>query len=157
MATPKRKKATPKRAKTSRIKRDNKKAVGRPPYVKTASDESVVQMYAAWATQEQIADRLQISVETLVKYFPDELRICKLEADNFAFCKLMENVKAGDPASIIWYTKARMGWREGHILEQRKVEIYREFRQSGDLDKLTIRELTSLYFDSVGGVRSSLG
>lgn len=151
------------------VDRDNKKAVAPYGYTKRGTprkrparegegnreheptDElrSLVKMYGIWATQKQIAQRLNIAVETLLKHYPDELRTCKLEADNFSVSQLMTKIRAGDTSAIIWYQKAFMGRSERYVVEQEATIVHERIRERKELAKLTAQELVALYREQI--------
>lgn len=73
--------------------------------------------------EEEIANALGISYSTLQsrKRESEEFRIAikrgKAKANVFVGGKLMEKIKSGDTASIIFYMKSRCGWRETQKIE----------------------------------------
>lgn len=73
--------------------------------------------------EEEIANDLGISYSTLQsrKRESEEFRIAikrgKAKANVFVGGKLMEKIKSGDTASIIFYMKSRCGWKETQRIE----------------------------------------
>jgi hypothetical protein len=97
---------------------------GRPPYQPSAKDrEYVERLVATGHTQAQAATIMKISVNTLRKYFPDELDVAAIKANeavgSIAFLRATGGpardwTKASD-TQIIWWLKCRAGWRESPI------------------------------------------
>ncbi len=64
-------------------------------------------------TQEQIADHLGIDVNTLVKYYRDELDNSVVRANAKVAAKLFRKATEGDDLSaMIFWLKTRAKWRE---------------------------------------------
>ncbi len=163
MATPKTKakakKATPKTAKKSAISTSNKKALvtttkepakrGRKPYKVDDFNRGKVQAMSGYgATHEDIALSLGICATTLVKHFQRELEVGAIEANAFVMGSMMTQIRRmmpGSPALIIWWTKCKMGWHEGHTESEDAIREYEKIRDPGELAKLTAQELMSLY------------
>jgi len=62
--------------------------------------------------QSQIASLIDIDLKTLRKYFRKELDIGKAKTNAEIGQTFVEKVKSGDTASMIWWTKTQMGWKE---------------------------------------------
>lgn len=68
--------------------------------------------------EEEIANALGISYATLRRrkqeseQFEQAIKRGKAKANVFVGGKLMEKIRGGDTASIIFYMKSRCGWRE---------------------------------------------
>lgn len=68
--------------------------------------------------EEEIANALGISYSTLQsrkrenEEFKSAIKRGKAKANVFVGGKLMEKIKSGDTASIIFYMKSRCGWKE---------------------------------------------
>lgn len=68
--------------------------------------------------EEEIANALGISYSTLQsrkrenEEFKNAIKRGKAKANVFVGGKLMEKIKSGDTASIIFYMKSRCGWKE---------------------------------------------
>ena len=69
-------------------------------------------------SEEEIAFALGISQDTLTRRkqeyadFAEAIKRGKAKANVFVGGKLMEKIRGGDTASIIFYMKARCGWKE---------------------------------------------
>jgi hypothetical protein len=89
---------------------------GKPPYEPTAADRATVRnLIVCGYTQEQIAKCLGtagISRNTLRKHFRRELDSAKAEVDAFATSALVNGIRNGNTALLIFYLKSRGGWQE---------------------------------------------
>jgi len=76
--------------------------------------ELVRKMCAVGIPQESIARVIRggIDKKTLAKYFRAEIDTAAVEANTKIGQTLFEKAMAGDTTAAIWWTKARMGWRE---------------------------------------------
>ena len=89
------------------------KKVGRPPHL--ATDDSRNQVYElskVGTRYEDIATMLSISADTLTKYYPEELKRGRIEANSVIANTLYEKAKAGDTTSMIFWLKSRAQWKE---------------------------------------------
>jgi hypothetical protein len=153
-----RKKPAPKTAKKSRISTTKKKGtevakVGRPPHKVEDFNRGKVQVMAGYgAKHEDIALSLGICVTTLVKHYKRELDIGAIEANNVVMGSMMTQIKMmmpGSAALIIWWTKCKMGWHEGHTESEDAIQEYAKIRDPGELAKLTAQELVTLYREEI--------
>ena len=98
-----------------------KKKRGRPPFEPTDDQRKMVsQMAAVGITQEQIARAIVekgISVETLQKYFDEEIATASIKANAKIGGAAFNKAVGGDPQMIKWWTATRMGWSEKQIHE----------------------------------------
>ena len=86
---------------------------GQPPHAPTDQTRQLVQMMAGCGIpQMQIAPLVGISDETLRKYYRRELDRGLIEANAKVAEALFKQAIGGDTTAAIWWTKARMGWRE---------------------------------------------
>lgn len=92
-------------------------------------DLAKVEQYSQYCdNEEEIALALGISYRTLCsrkKEFADfatAIKKGKAKANTFVGGKLMEKIKAGDTASIIFYLKTRCKWTEKQQLEVQTTE-----------------------------------
>lgn len=89
------------------------KRVGRPAYVPGDTDKSrVVAWAAAGVPQRTMCKMLGISVETLEKYFRDELDHGGDEANAQVANVLFTKALSGDLTACIFWAKTRMRWSE---------------------------------------------
>jgi hypothetical protein len=90
------------------------KAGGRPPHVPTDQTRRLVEMMSGWGIpQMHIARFIGISDETLRKYYRREMDLGLIEANaKVAEALFRQATIEGNTAAAIWWTKARMGWRE---------------------------------------------
>lgn len=92
-------------------------------YFKTAKDtEKVIRYAKIGIPQEDIASALRIGHETLRKYFGDEIDEARMEADASIGETLYQKAMSGDTTAMIWWTKARMRWKETRQEERRVVD-----------------------------------
>lgn len=84
--------------------------IGNPPYEPTDQDRANVRAWAKIASQELIADRLNIDLKTLRKHYRAELDDGKFEAVAAVGGKLLAKALKGDTASMIFYLKTQGKW-----------------------------------------------
>jgi hypothetical protein len=86
---------------------------GRPPHQPTDQTRRLVEAMAGCGIpQQQIAKVVGISDETLRKRYRRELDLGVIEANAKVAEALFKQAIEGNTAALIWWTKARMGWRE---------------------------------------------
>lgn len=89
---------------------------GRPAFVPTAAQRKQVEALAGYGMpQDQIASIVTdngIHIDTLRLHFDRELRQGKAKANAHIGKTLFEKATSGDTASLIWWSKAQMRWRE---------------------------------------------
>lgn len=68
-------------------------------------------------TREKIAQGLGFSVDTLDKYYREEMDVGEVQIKAEVFGALMKNIQNGKEASIIFFLKARCGWKETQAVE----------------------------------------
>lgn len=95
---------------------------GRPPHVPTDKDRRIVEMMTAGGiTQEGIARVIGISVDTLVKYYREELDTALDKANaQVAGCLFKKATSDDHPNSVtaaIFWMKTRGRWKETSALE----------------------------------------
>ena len=92
---------------------DNKRGAGRPAFVPTDEQRrDVIALCKYGIPQEDIALYLDIDVKTLTKHFGRELAIAAAKANMKVSRTLFKKACQGDVTACIWWTKARMRWRE---------------------------------------------
>ena len=95
-----------------------KKKVGRPAYLVTADTRNRVYSLSIVGTRyEDIALVLDISPDTLTKYYKGELEKGRIEANAAVAGTLYEKAKQGDTSSMIFWLKTRAGWSEKNTTE----------------------------------------
>lgn len=77
----------------------------------------VEQMAAVGITIDDISAVLDISKNTLKKYYGDELKNAKTKADTMVAGKLYSKCMEGDTACLIFWAKTRMRWSEKHDVD----------------------------------------
>ena len=68
-------------------------------------------------TQDQIAALMDISDVTLRRYYEKELKNGALKVNAQVGGKLFQKAMSGDTASLIFWAKTRMGWKESTAVE----------------------------------------
>lgn len=66
---------------------------------------------------EDIASKLEIGQDTLVKYYRRELDEGRIDANASIGKTLFEQAKAGNTAAAIFWLKTRAGWKETAVTE----------------------------------------
>jgi hypothetical protein len=95
-----------------------KKQVGRPKFKITDETKRTVEKLSGLGLpQEQIAETIGCSVDTMVKYLQHEITIGKAKANSSISQKLFEKAMSGDSALLIFYAKTQMRWKETDKLE----------------------------------------
>lgn len=93
-------------------------ARGPKPWEPTKDERRQVEHYVSIGyTQEQIASLMGKSVDSLGRYCGDELKNGALKVNAQIGGKLFQKAMAGDTASLIFWAKTRMGWKETQVSE----------------------------------------
>lgn len=91
---------------------------GRPAHKPTDEKKSLVRTLAAVGiTHEDIARKLDISADTLVKYYFQELTDGRIDANAQVGKGLFEQAKNGNTAAAIFWLKTRANWKETNVTE----------------------------------------
>lgn len=86
---------------------------GQPKFKPTDEDRKMVaQMAAVGIMQESIARVIGIDPKTLRKHFREELDTSAAKANAKVGGTLYNKAINGDTSAAIWWSKARMGWKE---------------------------------------------
>lgn len=107
-----------------RSKNKGKNKGGRPRHQKTEQNRALINALAKtnW-TQEQIAQEVGISVDTLQKYYRDEFDNGRKLAKYHIINSLFQKIEKGDTACIIFACKTILGMSEkqliAHSVEER--------------------------------------
>lgn len=92
--------------------------VGRPPHQPTDQTKLQVKTLAAVGIRyEDIAAKLGISSDTLVKYYKQELDDGRVDANAAVAKSLYDQAKTGNTAAMIFWLKTRAGWKETQVNE----------------------------------------
>jgi hypothetical protein len=86
----------------------------------TSSDENrklVKTLAAVGITFEDIATKLEISSDTLVKYYKKELDDGRIDANASIGQTLFQQAKNGNTAAAIFWLKTRARWKETQAVE----------------------------------------
>ena len=73
---------------------------------------TVKRLSALGVPHEDIAVRLKISADTLVKYYQDELDEGRIDANSAIAGTLFQQAKNGNTAAAIFWLKTRARWKE---------------------------------------------
>ena len=74
--------------------------------------ETVKRLSALGVPHEDIATRLKISADTLVKHYKDELDEGRIDANATIAGTLFQQAKKGNTAAAIFWLKTRARWKE---------------------------------------------
>lgn len=86
---------------------------GYPPHIPTSETRNKVKLWASvGTTQEVIASELKIGVDTLVKYYREELDEASAKGVANVASTLYAKAMDGDVGSMIFYLKTRGRWSE---------------------------------------------
>jgi len=77
-----------------------------------STKEQVKRLSALGCPHEDIATRLKISSDTLVKYYRDELDEGRIDANAAIAGTLFSQAKKGNTAAAIFWLKTRARWKE---------------------------------------------
>jgi uncharacterized protein YjcR len=72
---------------------------------------------AVGITYEDIANKLDISSDTLVKYYKKELDAGRVDANASIGQTLFQQAKDGNTSAAIFWLKTRAGWKETQVNE----------------------------------------
>ena len=87
-------------------------------YKPTDENKKLVKMLAAvGVTFEDIATKLEISSDTLVKYYKKELDDGRIDANASIGQTLFQQAKNGNTAAAIFWLKTRARWKETQAVE----------------------------------------
>jgi len=87
-------------------------------YEPTDENKKLVKTLAAVGiTFEDIATKLEISSDTLVKYYKKELDDGRIDANASIGQTLFQKAKNGNTAAAIFWLKTRARWKETHAVE----------------------------------------
>ena len=91
---------------------------GRPPHKPTQADRDTAKRLSALGVpHEDIATRLKISADTLVKYYQEELDEGRIDANDAIAGTLFSQAKKGNTAAAIFWLKTRARWKETQVNE----------------------------------------
>lgn len=78
---------------------------------------TVRRLAALGVTYEDIASRLRISSDTLVKYYKETLEDARIDANSTIAGTLFTQAKRGNMTAAIFWLKTRAGWKETQVNE----------------------------------------
>jgi hypothetical protein len=95
------------------VEKDEERKVGRPHHLPDATTRNKVFMLSTVGTRhEDIATVLNISADTLTKYYHDELAKGRIEANASVAETLFKQAKEGNTTAMIFWLKSRAKWKE---------------------------------------------
>jgi hypothetical protein len=84
----------------------------------TDENKRIVKMLAAVGVRhEDIAAKLDISSDTLVRKYKKELDEGRVDANAAVAQTLFQQAKAGNITAAIFWLKTRAQWKENHVIE----------------------------------------
>jgi len=102
----------------SQVEKPEKRKRGRPTHLVSQDTRNrVTQMSIVGTRYEDIALVLDISHDTLTKYYKKELELGRIEANAAIAGTLYEKAKQGDTSSMIFWLKTRAQWSEKNSTE----------------------------------------
>lgn len=111
---------------------------GRPAHSPTQETRIQVKTLAAVGVRhEDIAAKLGISSDTLVKYYRRELDDGRVDANATIAKSLFDQAKAGNTTAQIFWLKTRAGWKDTQTIEHTGVD-------GGAIETVTRIELVAL-------------
>ena len=91
---------------------------GRPAHKPTPEAlETAKRLSALGVPHEDIATRLKISADTLVKYYKEQLDEGRIDANAAIAGTLFSQAKKGNTAAAIFWLKTRARWKETQVNE----------------------------------------
>jgi hypothetical protein len=118
---------------------------GRPPHVPTEQTrERVRELAASGARLIDVAIDLDISDQTVMKYYRDDLRRARVKAHAKVGKSIYERAIAGENWAATLYAKTQMGWRE-----KQKVEVESKTVNVNVMAATTAKERMDLFMDMV--------
>ena len=91
---------------------------GMPPHKPTEETRATARRLSALGvTYEDIALKLKISSDTLVKYYKPELQEGRIDANSSIAGTLFTQAKSGNMTAAIFWLKTRAGWKETQVNE----------------------------------------
>ena len=92
--------------------------MGRPAHEPTQEQKDTAKRLSALGVpHEDIAKRLKISADTLVKYYHEELDEGRIDANAVIAGTLFQQAKKGNTAAAIFWLKTRARWKETQVNE----------------------------------------
>ena len=92
--------------------------MGRPPHEANAETRRTVEQHAAVGTRhEQIAKILGVALNTMKRYYREELDLGLSRANAVIASTLFAQAKGGNTTAMIFWLKTRGGWRETAKIE----------------------------------------
>lgn len=91
---------------------------GRPAHKPTPENSKIARTLAAVGIRhEEIAEKLDISADTLTKYYRKELHDGRVDANAQIAKSLFDQAKSGNVSASIFWLKTRAGWKETQVNE----------------------------------------
>ena len=91
---------------------------GRPAHVPTTEKRTMARtLSAVGVTHEDIASKMDISADTLTKYYKKELDDGRIDANAQIAKSLFDQAKNGNTSAQMFWLKTRAGWKERQVNE----------------------------------------
>ena len=91
---------------------------GRPAHEPSTEKRTMAKtLSAVGVTHEDIASKLNISADTLTKYYKKELDEGRIDANATIAKSLFEQAKGGNTSAQMFWLKTRAGWKERQVNE----------------------------------------
>lgn len=87
----------------------------------------VLLLSSVGVTYEDIASKIDISADTLVKHYKKELLDGRIDSNSQVALGLFDQAKAGNTSAAIFWLKTRAGWKETKEVELIDKTVERKF------------------------------
>lgn len=115
---------------------------GRPAIKRCKEKASLVEVMAQYGVpQDEIAAKIGMSADTMVKLYKKELLSGRTNANFKVGKRLFDKAMSGDTTALIFWAKTRMGWRE-----TQKVDLS---SSDGTMSPVPALELSHLSLDDL--------
>jgi hypothetical protein len=118
---------------------------GRPAIKRSGTKAALVEAMAQYGVpQDEIAAKIGMSVDTMVKLYKQELITGRTNANVKVGKRLFDKAMSGDTTALIFWAKTRMGWREIQKIDLSSSDRTMSPAPALDLSHLSSDELLKL-------------